>query len=172
MATGREFIWVLLQLVFKQMMFLIINIQIFFLIKKYLVLHGEEYFCGEGLKKFEIHSWSWQNKETSYLMEYLCYIKSVLVYGCLIISKYNCHSFWFGLGMEKLMKVCERKDIPPFLASHHPPTYSPPSVILSGLVDSIVMCSPCVYLTGEIMGKRNTRYLNCVCCLFRFDYAV
>lgn len=78
----------------------------------------------------------------------LLYI-SVLVYGDLIISKYNCPSFWFWLGMEKLMKVCERKDLSPFLASHHPPTQSPPSVILSGLAESIVMCSHYVYLTGE-----------------------
>lgn len=52
-------------------------------------------------------------------MEYLCYTKSVLVYGYLIIRKYNRPSFWFWLRMEKLMKVCERKDNSPFLASHH-----------------------------------------------------
>lgn len=97
----------------------------FFLIKKYPELYGGGYFGGEGLKKLEIYSWSWQNKETSYLMEYLCYTKSVLVYGYLVISKCNCHSFWFWLRMEKLMKVCERKDISPFPAVHHPPTHSP-----------------------------------------------
>lgn len=51
------------------------------------------------------------------------------------------------------MKVCGRKDLSPFPASHHPPTHSPPSVILSGLVESIVICSTCVYLTGEYWEK-------------------
>lgn len=44
MAARREFIWVLLQLVFKQIIFKIINIQDFFIIKTYPGLYREGYF--------------------------------------------------------------------------------------------------------------------------------
>lgn len=92
MTAGREFDWVLLQPVFKQV--------ILFIIKKYPGLFGEGYFGGKGLKKLKIYSWSWQNKETSHLMEYLLYQKSLSL-GLSLINKYNCPSFWFWLGDGK-----------------------------------------------------------------------
>lgn len=86
-----------LQPVFKQM--------ILSLIKKYPGLFGEGYFGGKGLKSWKIYSLSWQNKETSCLIEYLCYTKRILVHGYLIISKYNCPSFWFWLGDGKTDEI-------------------------------------------------------------------